>query len=407
MTNKGQPFNEQIEGVLNLLRSKGYMASTLTHYRSMYKKLQAFLGQSGTFTYTHEIGERFLEITRAKQSTVVTYACAIRRLNDFIDGKPFRSHYNYPSIQPPPEFTCDLDEYLQKCKADGNKSGTLQLKRRACVMFLDFLKKEGCTKLSQLNSGMVLRSLLVFSNKDLYAEIRKFLRFLSDKCVTEMDLSGIVPHFRKPKPLPTTYTPEEITRIEAAADTGTDTGKRNIAIIRLATRMGLRSGDIAKLKLTEIDFRTGYINIIQEKTGTPLSLQMPSAVSDALAAHIENDKRSSIDGYVFHQMSAPYERISTSIIRHAVDESFIAAQVDTVGKKHGPHTFRFSLASSMVNDGISYEVVRKILGHSDPNVIKRYAKADIDNLRRYSIKPPAPSGHFGEYLSGKGVVPNV
>jgi hypothetical protein len=47
-----------------------------------------------------------------------------------------------------------------------------------------------------------------------------------------------------------------------------------------------------------------------------------------------------------------------------------------------------------VNDGTPYEVVRRILGHSDPDVIKHYAKADIENLRMCSIDPPVPTGLF-------------
>ena len=407
MTNQAVPFNELMEGVLDLLKSKGYMESTLTSYRRTYTRIQAFLAQCGTDIYTPEIGKNYLASTNVKKSTSVAYACAICRLNDFIDGKPFRSHHDCPHVQPPPEFSCVLNEYLQECLDGGNKLATLQSKERTCGLFLDFVKGDGCTALSQMDASLVSRSLLAFSNKDRYAVIRQFLKFLMDKGVTETDLSGIVPRYRRRKPLPTTYTPEEITRVETAIDTCTDTGKRNLAIIRLATRMGLRSGDIAKLKLMEIDFRTGYINIMQEKTETPISLQMPSDVSEALAAHIENDVRSSIDGYVFHCMVAPYGRISTSIIRHAVNDSFAAAKVDTDGKKHGPHAFRSSLASSMVNDGAPYEVVRRILGHSDPDVIKHYAKVDIENLRMCSIDPPAPTGHFGSYLSGKEVVTHV
>lgn len=79
--------------------------------------------------------------------------------------------------------------------------------------------------------------------------------------------------------------------------------------------MGLRLGDIAKLKWPEVDFKTGYICIIQEKTRQPLSLQMPQEVSDALLMHLENLSSLTEDGYVFHSMSAPYDRITTSIIR--------------------------------------------------------------------------------------------
>lgn len=407
MTQKSVPFNELVEGVLNQLKTKGYMESTLTIYRRTYTRVQAFLNQCGTDIYTPDIGKGFLAGVNVKKSTYAAYACAIRRLNDFISGKPFRSHHDCPHVQAPPEFTYAMDEYLQVCRDKGNRPATLKRKEMTCGLFLDSLKRGGCTDISRLDTGIVSRSLLEFSNRDLYAIIRQFLRFLANKGMTETDLSGIVPHYRRRKPLPTTYTPEEIARVETAVEACTNTGKRNLAIIRLATRMGLRSGDIARLKLSEIDFGTGFINITQEKTGVPISLQMPPDVSGALSAHIENDARSLTDGYVFHCMVAPYERITTSTIRHAVNDSFIAAKVETAGKKHGPHAFRSSLASSMVNDGTPYEVVRRILGHTDPNAVKHYARADIENLRMCSIDPPSPTGRFDNYLSGKEVVPHV
>ena len=407
MTQKAVSFKELMEGVLDQLRANGYMESTITIYRRTYTRIRVFLNRFDTDFYTPEIGTKFLAETNVKKSTASAYACAIRRLNDFIDSKPFRSHHDCHHVQAPPEFASILEKFLQECMDNGNKPATLQGKERTCGIFLDYLKRTGCTDISRLDTGMVSRSLLTFSNKDRYAVLRQFLRFLADEGITEMDLSGIVPHYRRRKPLPTTYTPEEIARVEAVVDTSTDTGKRNLAIIQLATRMGLRSGDIAKLKLTEIDFGLGIINITQEKTGLPVSLKMPSDVYDTLAAHVKNDIRTSADGYVFHCMVAPYGRISTSIIRHAVNDSFSAAKVDTAGKKHGPHAFRSSLASSMVNDGTPYEVVRRILGHSDPDVIRHYAKVDIENLRMCSIDPPVPTGRFGKYLSGKEVVPRV
>ena len=96
-----------------------------------------------------------------------------------------------------------------------------------------------------------------------------------------------------------------------------------------------------------------------------------------------------------------------TVIRHIVKDSLIAAEVNITNKKHGPHALRSSLASSMINDGASYEVVRKILGHTDPNVIKHYARTDIESLRLCSIDPPAPSGLFREMLSGRMVVSRV
>ena len=407
MANNAIPFTELAEKVLDQLKSMKYMKSTLTVYRRFFNRVHVFLDQHGTDVYTPELGIRFLDETNVKASTFTFYACAIRRLDDFIAEKPYRSHHDNKHEQVSQVFLKLLADYLHKCEDIGNKSATLLSKKRTCETFLFWLERNGCTEISMLDTGMISRALLALGNKDGYAIVRQFLKHLADNSFTVKDFSGIVPRYKRRKALPTTYTPDEIKRVEGAIDTTQGNGKRNLAIVRLATRMGFRSGDIAKLKLTEIDFKTGYINITQEKTQVPISLQMPKDVSDALTMHLENDHLSSDDGYVFHSSVAPYNRITTSIIRHIVKECFVAAQIDTTNKKHGPHVFRSSLASAMINEGASYEVVRKILGHSDPNVINRYAQVDIENLRLCSIDPPVPTGRFSSFLSGREVILHV
>jgi integrase len=223
-----------------------------------------------------------------------------------------------------------------------------------------------------------------------------------------MNYAEIIPSVKKKRPVPTVYSIEEIQQIENSIDASTDTGLRNLSIIRLATRMGLRSGDIANLKISEIDFTLAQLNIIQEKTGVPLELEIPLDVYEPLLAHIENQKKKNYsDEFVFHSMTAPYGKISTSIIRHLVNGCMEAAGIEINGRRHGPHSFRSSLASSMINDNASYETVRKILGHSDPDIIKHYAKVDIEQLRLCAIDPPKPTGLFDEYLSGKKVFKHV
>ena len=59
------------------------------------------------------------------------------------------------------------------------------------------------------------------------------------------------------------------------------------------------------------------------------------------------------------------------------------------------------MATSMVNDNVPYDAVRKTLGHSDPNAIKHYAKNDLENLRRCALDVPPASGRFLELLGEK------
>lgn len=269
--------------------------------------------------------------------------------------------------------------------------------------FLGFLHKNGCHSLENLDAGLISKALLIFDNKDNYPRVRQFLSFLFDSGITATDFSGIVPSYNRRKVLPTVYTVEEIKKAEQVIDPSTETGRRDKAMILLATRMGMRAGDIAKLKKDEVDFFTGYLHFIQEKTLVPLTLQMPDEVIRALRTYLDNQKTVFQDDYVFHSMSAPYGRVTSGIIRHAVKRYLTAAGIDISHRKHGPHAFRSSLASSMVNDGGSYETVRRILGHTNPDIIKHYARSDVENLRLCSIEPPQPSGLFKEYLAGKEV----
>ncbi|MEE1033336.1 MAG: tyrosine-type recombinase/integrase [Agathobacter sp.] len=404
MTENTLPFHGLMEQVLIQLKDQGYMDSTITVYHRFYNRVNSYLNQMNTDIYTKAIGDSFLSTLNVSDTTFVSYKCAIRRLNDYLDGLPYRCHHGNPCDCVVDIYASVLDEYLKYCKGINNKPATIHAKEKSCVIFLNCLESHGCSTLSVLSPELVSQALLRFDNKDNYALIRLFLKYLFEEGHIKSDFSSIVPRYKRKQVLPTIYSPEEIRKIEYSIDTESITGKRNLAIIRLATRMGLRSGDIAKLKWSEIDFSTGYISIIQEKTSNPWMMQMPQEVYESLFNYKREDQSHRNDDYVFHSLSAPYGRITTSIIRHAVTDSFVAAGIDITEKKHGPHTFRASLASSMVNEGTSYDTVKRILGHSDPDMIKHYARTDIENLRMYAIEPPLPTGLFSDYLTGKKVL---
>lgn len=401
-------FDELSYAVIEQLKAQHYMDSTLLIYKRIYRRIKEFMKQKSVVTYSPEIGQTFLDLQNVSPSTYSTYVCAVRRLNDLYNGKEYRCHHDNPSEQICSEYQDLLNDYLTDCIGKGNKPGTIEHKKVSCVIFLNTLAKNGYNDTLLITPEIIYQALLLFRNKDRYADIRLLLKYLYENQKTEKDYSNIIPRVKRRIPVPTVYTIDEILKIENSLDLSTDTGKRNICIIRLASRMGFRSGDIAKLKISEIDFITNTIKIIQEKTGMPLELEMPYEVSESLYMHLENSKKNHYsDDYVFHSMTAPYIRLSTSIIRHVINNCMKRAEIDINGRKHGAHAFRSSLASSMVNDNASYEVVRKILGHTDPNVIKHYAKTDVEKLRLCAIEPPKPSGLFLEYLSGKKVFHHV
>ena len=124
-------------------------------------------------------------------------------------------------------------------------------------------------------------------------------------------------------------------------------------------------------------------------------------IKEAILEYIREARPPIENSFLFLRENAPFERITTSAIRFMLTGYFKAAGIDISNKRHGPHALRSSLVSSMINSDVPYEVVRKLLGHTDPQAIRHYAKIDIENLRRYAIEVPPPTGIFSDIFQGR------
>ena len=213
------------------------------------------------------------------------------------------------------------------------------------------------------------------------------------------DYSTIVLHYSKPFVIPSIYSVEEIKRLEEVVDTSTVLGKRDYAMLLLASRMGMRSGDIVKLTVEDVWNKT-ELNIVQEKTGNILHLPLIKEVRLAIDDYL-SVRPSSQTEQIFINVCAPYHAVTTATLRSALKKYIHLAGIEPGNRKCGPHVLRSSLASSMVNDDISYETVKKVLGHSSNNAIKHYARIYVEKLRRYSLTPPTPTNRFHAFLYGE------
>jgi len=399
-------FGDLLDELIHYLEDKSYTQLTLVNYRRTIKKIEPFMIEHGIDAYTPEIGMQYYEIYLVKnklgaprQKAILT---AIQRLNDFYSGMEYRIQLENKINLLPSNYEHALGMFATECAETGNKDITIESKKRFARNFLRKCITFGCPDIQSLNPSYVTRACLTIENKDGWTVVRAFLNFLSIRGTTESDFSTLVPRYRRPIDIPVTYSEEEILRFERAINRTSDVGKRNYAMLLLATRLGMRSGDIAKLSLDELDFEHEKICLIQQKNGEMLHLPMLLEVREALTDYINNARPRVASNTVFLRHNAPYQGITTSVLRFETSKYFGLAGIDISGKKHGPHTFRSSLASSMVNDDVPYEAIRTILGHSDPDAIKHYAKLDIEKLRECAIEVPKPLGSFKTFLDGGG-----
>ena len=399
-----QSFNSLKKGLLKLLQDKSYGNDTINNYHRKLNQLERHMIANDIVTYDPSVGQRFIDdylsthaLSKGSRQYINT---VIHRLDDYCVNR-YQIQRKTELTSLPECYTALMDAYLQKCRDDGNRKSTIIGKRYFLWEFYCHLVSLGCNDLRDTDAAIIGRACLMQNNKDGWAVIRMFLRYLNSANLIDHDFSAIIPHFKRAFRLPSTYTEDEINRFEETIDTNSKIGKRDYAMLLLATRLGMRSGDIANITFSSLDFDNDTISITQEKTGEPLVLPMIPAVKIALADYLKNGRPESDQSYVFLRTNAPFEKITTSVVRFETNKYFGKAGIDITDKKHGPHAFRSSLASSMINHLVAYDVVRKILGHTDPDAVKHYARVDIDKLREYAIEPPAPSGCFKEFLEGR------
>ncbi|MCL2776228.1 MAG: tyrosine-type recombinase/integrase [Oscillospiraceae bacterium] len=294
-----------------------------------------------------------------------------------------------------------LNDYREHCVHDGIKGSSIALYLKEDIWFLQNLYSVGCGGAEQINDVRVAAACLALKSNSYLSTIKTFLRFLADAGYTAHDYSYVVPPYKRPQPIPSVYSTAEICSVEAAAH---DFSKRDYAVLLLATRLGIRSGDIAVLSFDTVDFNADVIRLVQQKTNAAIELPLLPEIKSALKDYIRNERPKCDSPHIFLNQEPPHNHISIMLIGKIVRRNLIKAGVEIGGRSQGPHAFRSSLASSMVNDSVPYEIVRKTLGHIDKNAIKSYARLNVEQLRPYALDIPEASAGFADFLAGKAVL---
>jgi integrase/recombinase XerD len=227
------------------------------------------------------------------------------------------------------------------------------------------------------------------STKKSICAIRMFLRFLISQGKCPASLYASVPslaHWRL-SALPRYLQPAQVEKIIASADLKTSIGSRNRAILLLLARLGLRAGDIVRLRFSDIDWKEGTISVSgkgRRVTVLPLSQE----VGQALAAYIKDHRPQTDSDAVFVRSFAPYRAFtgSTSI------SIIVARAMRCVGiscpKPGAAHVLRHSVASSMLRGGVSLQEIAAVLRHRSLLTTEIYAKVDVVTLRQIAQSWP-------------------
>ena len=415
MENSTKSFKALSDHLSELLETESYSKSTIKDINFILRAFTIYMEINCLKVYTPEIGEQFVSycdsdlhicasrIYRAKNITE-----KFNRLLQGLDGIDALLQNGPKILELPDNLAKSLEDYLAHCAEKGNRQTTINYKHWICGRFIKNLADLGCKKIQDVTGEKMQEAFLSLGCTRYWERIGPFLRFLFDKGFIEQNYSALMRRPHVPMPQPTVYSLKEIICVESSFDLSSPSGIRNYAITLLMARYGIRAGDVAALTFDNIDFENNRLCFQQQKTGDPWEAELFPEVKTALQTYMENI-RPNVKGCsnVFISLNPPYSQINSGTINTMVVIQFQRTKIDISQRKHGSRAFRSSIASNMINDGVSTEVVRKVLGHGTKYALKHYARIDVESMRLCPIPVLEPTGAFSNILYGKGDLSRV
>lgn len=150
---------------------------------------------------------------------------------------------------------------------------------------------------------------------------------------------------------------------------------------------GLRAVDIARLKLTDIDWIRGEIHVMQSKTGGMLYLPLLPEAGESIKDYILNGRPDSDAPEIFLREKAPFVPMASGVgIGYMFDCYCKKAGIDRKpfdGK--GFHGLRRRLARNMLVSGTPVTTIAQVLGHQNLDTAKQYLSLDSQNLKTCAL----------------------
>jgi site-specific recombinase XerD len=223
--------------------------------------------------------------------------------------------------------------------------------------------------------------------KLIMTAMRAFLRYLVASGVCRPGLEGAIPTIASWRlvSLPRCLSSADIDRVIATCDSSTLAGTRNRAILLLLARLGLRAGDVAALRLEDIDWQQSSI-VVAGKSRLAARLPLSQEVGDTILAYLPMRPSQDTSGRIFLRIAPPWRPIARGTVTSVAARAIRTAGIVTPAR--GAHVFRHSAASELLRQGASLDQIRLILRHRDPETTRLYAKVDLALLHRVALPWP-------------------
>jgi site-specific recombinase XerD len=291
-----------------------------------------------------------------------------------------------------PEWSRELlERYIFDEQRRGQEQSSLETERYACLKFLRFLEQHHVTSCENITSE-VLREFNLTDyhvtpegKKGYNSRIGRFLEFLGEQALVPKTLRFALPcKIAKKVVTVKTLNESEVSSLYTKKDEAeSPLALRDAAMVMIALQMGLRAGDIANLKYSDISWRNRTVSFSQGKTKKSLLLPMPVMVGNCIYRYMTKGRPRSESDLVFLSNKAPYSKLKSSACADAINRILYT---DTKSEhRYGSRILRKTFASRMLKSGNSADTIANLLGHDGIHTVMTYLSTDDEKMRMCAI----------------------
>ena len=385
-----------VEAFLQSLAAQGYVPDTISAYRKRCRHFVVWLhlNDIALAGIDDDVVLRFLS-----HDCECVHPHFFTRGNRFVGGRNSRHRIGVfidylinagiapprptPVCREPGQHLSRFATWLRRHRGIGER--TIQSYHKAMQVLLPHLGDDPDRYSATLVRETVQRRLGTASRDLVRREttaLRLYLRFLALDGLCRPGLVGAVPTVPRQRfsTLPRHLPQHDIERIIAACDCATPMGMRDRAILLLLARLALRAGDVANLRLNDIDWDNALVRV-SGKSRRAAVLPLPQDVGDAVREYILHARPVVGTGAVFLRTMPPLHEPLSSGGVSAVAKAAIRRSGVEAGGLPAAHLFRHSAATNLLRDSTPLEVISTLLRHHSAQTTAIYARVDVRMLR--------------------------
>jgi integrase/recombinase XerD len=386
---------ELITEVLQVLERRGNSQYGIDNYRYFWNSMARYFDSVGCHEFNLDVAQEYLASRDAEQYEK-RYRSFMRRGILMLDsyqrfGIILNRYYATAHLLENKAYNELLNHYATHLAEFNYSASTIDNYLAHSATFLSYLEKSGLHDIMHMEAAHVLgyiSTLQEYSTvtiKHTLGAVRLFLRYLYRNEYIPHDLSDKIGRVNQTEhhKLPSFWTKDEVFALLNAIDRNNPSEKRDYAMVLMVARLGIRSGDLKKLKFINLKWSSNTIEFVQSKTGVPISLPLLRDVGWAIIDYVESARPKIDSPFVFLTHNAPYGPLSEKNHLYKTIEKYMTrARLPIVQKRrNGMHSLRHSLATTLLQDNASLHMISDILGHTSSNSTAIYLQTDIERLR--------------------------